>query len=538
MNTRSASDILRELISIRSDTGTTYECEKGNRIYKMILEDPYFKAHPELCGIYTEQDILKRPLVWALKKGASARTVILSGHYDTVEIESYGPLKQYALQPDILKEKLLESNLIDEETKKDIENKGWLMGRGSADCDSGIAESLYVLFNSTNTEGNILFTAVCDEENLSAGARQCVELYKELKDRFGLKYVFGVITEPDCFKDVGKPFNIEEGNVGKLQAVVVTKGIVSHGATMLYGLNPALITAEIVRKMELDETFHSCVGTSHTHPSTTLLVRDLKEHYDISLPKYTAAAFNILFHKMDVAKYVRTIRQYCEDATTESINRYMKTYTDMERAGAVEEKDRLELQCEVYTAEELKTLLKLKRVDFDSTLLDIESDITTQVNNGMTLQMASINYIKQLLDLYETTNPVTIVGFAPPFYPGIENTKKDPAWEHIIATLHNEMNEEGVALAVRDPYNPGPTDLCYMYCNDLEGSLNIMNNMCVPKELYDIDFKTIHELNIPSVLMGATGKDVHKISERVWIEDVDYKVPYFLNKAIDIAFRE
>ena len=105
-------------------------------------------------------------------------------------------------------------------------------------------------------------------------------------------------------------------------------------------------------------------------------------------------------------------------------------------------------------------------------------------------------------------------------------------------TLVMELNAEGYAPVFRDPYNAGPTDLCYMFVNDLQKNLEIMSNMCIPADIYDIDFRTLAEVGMPSILMGATGKDVHKVSERVWIDDVDHKVPHILEKILEIVFRE
>ena len=41
----------------------------------------------------------------------SKKTVLLSGHYDAVEIDSYGPFKDVATQPDLLKERMQQAHL-------------------------------------------------------------------------------------------------------------------------------------------------------------------------------------------------------------------------------------------------------------------------------------------------------------------------------------------------------------------------------------------------------------------------------------------
>lgn len=535
-----ASDILKELVRVRSDTGTHYECAMGQKIYEMIQEHPYFQEHVEQCGLWYNQDMLNRPVVWALRRGTSNRTVVLSAHYDAVEIDSYGVLKPYALDPDILKDKMLNSSVISDEMKKTIQNPGWMVGRGCADCKSGIAENLFILFNSSNSEGNILFTAVCDEENLSAGARASIGLFKYLKERFHLNYRFAVITEPDSYKNENDAFSMAEGCVGKFLPVVVARGIVSHGALMLYGLNSAYIISEVVRRMELNEKFHSCINNRHTHPATTLLMRDLKECYDISLPEYSAAAFNILYYRSEcLSQYMQDIRRCCLEAADAAIARYCRTYEDMAECGAVCKADMLQLTPEVYTTEELKQLLRQRRPGFDAELRKIEAEIKNMmVDPKKTLQMLSVEYIRKLTALYESVNPVVVIGVAPPFYPAVANGGDYPDENRILNTLVMELNAEGYAPVFRDPYNAGPTDLCYMFVNDLQKNLEIMSNMCIPADIYDIDFRTLAKVGMPSILMGATGKDVHKVSERVWIDDVDHKVPHILEKILEIVFRE
>lgn len=536
---RLASDILRELVAVRSDTGTTHECTMGNKIYEIIKEDPYFKQHPELCGVYTEQDRLNRPIVWALRRGNSDKTVVLSAHYDAVETESYGILEPYALCPNELKKQMLQSPTISDSIKEIIADPGWMVGRGSADCKSGIAENLYVLFYSANCDGNILFTAVCDEENLSAGARQCIGVYKSLRERFGLEYKIGIITEPDSYKDETGPFSIAEGCVGKILPVVVAKGVVSHAALMLYGMNSSYMIAEIVRRIELNEQFHSCDHNRHSHPSTTLFMKNLKEHYDISLPEFSAAAFNILFHQnIDVTQYLQNIKRCCSEAANDCVEKYTKTYLDMVQYGAVEKKDMLQLHAEVFTVKELMNRLEEINPDLNARLADITEGVKEQyVQEDITIQQASVEYIKRLITLYNSPNPVVVIGIAPPYYPAVTNDQSNPELERILNGLISNLERAGYTSAFRDPYNAGPTDLCYMFCNNADKNMEIMRDMCIPKEIYDIDFSTLEEINIPSVLIGATGKDVHKKTERVWLDDVNHKVPYILEEIMRLAFQ-
>ena len=56
-------DILYELVQVRSDTGSALEKALGEKIYDMIRNAPFFKAHPDYCGMDTFGDFLDLSLI-------------------------------------------------------------------------------------------------------------------------------------------------------------------------------------------------------------------------------------------------------------------------------------------------------------------------------------------------------------------------------------------------------------------------------------------------------------------------------------------
>ena len=239
-----------------------------------------------------------------------------------------------------------------------------------------------------------------------------------------------------------------------------------------------------------------------------------------------------------MAQYLQSIKTYCFEAANDCVEKYTKTYLDMVRCGAVDEKDMLQLHAEVFTVEELMNRLEGIHPDLGSRLTDINETVKDQyIREGITIQQVSVEYIKHLITLYNSPNPVVVIGIAPPYYPAVTNDQNNPELERILDGLVSNLNSAGYAPAFRDPYNAGPTDLCYMFCNSAEKNMEIMRDMCIPKEIYDIDFMTLEKINIPAILIGATGKDVHKKTERVWLDDVDHKVPYILEEIIRLAFQ-
>jgi arginine utilization protein RocB len=531
---KSVEAILVELINVQSDSGTKLECDMGAKLMDLLSADPYFKDHPEQFGAYADKDMLHRPVVWALKRGRSNKTVILNGHYDAVEIDSYGVLKPFALDPALLKEKMLETNLVDEQAKICLKDPDWLFGRGAADMKCGIAINLQTLFAAVDRQISILFTAVCDEENLSAGARQAIDLYQQLKDRFDLDYRLAIVTEPDLFKKAGEPFNIMTGTAGKLLPIVVAKGRISHGALMLGGLNPSLIIAEIVRRVELSDEFQSRSYGCATHPPTTLFMKDLKETYDVSLPEYCVAGFNLLFlYPTNPLDHVVNFRRICELAVDSAVQKYNSTFDALTNTGIMRN-IRAEFQPEVLLVSELRQRLQLSCPDFESRMARLEAEILAQLSDQtITIHDAGINYVKSMIEMVQTTQPMVVLGFFPPFYPSVSTGFFNQDIPVLLKQLENQLENEGRIQVTNGAFIPGPTDMSYFACPDLDSCQSIMANMSLPQQAYQIDFETLARLSIPSIQIGAACAAVHEIGERVYLPDVTNHVPYIIEVLID-----
>ena len=63
---------------------------------------------------------------------------MLHGHMDTVGVDDFGGLKEFAFSPDELLNKMLQMEL-PKEVRNDLESNEWMVGRGSCDMKSGVA---------------------------------------------------------------------------------------------------------------------------------------------------------------------------------------------------------------------------------------------------------------------------------------------------------------------------------------------------------------------------------------------------------------
>jgi len=113
-----------ELVKTPSLVRTETENDGAKKIYEIISRLPYFAEHSEnLMLVPLEHDSLLRNCVFAYVQGSSTKsnTVILLSHYDTVDIDGYGELADFAFDPLVLKEKMKHLKF-NREVEKDLKS--------------------------------------------------------------------------------------------------------------------------------------------------------------------------------------------------------------------------------------------------------------------------------------------------------------------------------------------------------------------------------------------------------------------------------
>ena len=132
-------DIFDKSMAIESFTHTSSERNIENFLNHYIGSLPYFQEHSDYFGTYQiSDDIYRRNVNWALVKGHCADTVILFHHHDTVDIEDFGNLKEFAFDNVALK-KALASASLGQDVLDDIAANEWQFGRGSCDMKAALA---------------------------------------------------------------------------------------------------------------------------------------------------------------------------------------------------------------------------------------------------------------------------------------------------------------------------------------------------------------------------------------------------------------
>lgn len=529
----SLKQILLDLVSVQSDTGTALEVNVANKIIFYIENDPYFQEHPDYWGTETRGDIFNRPVIWGLRKGTTNKTIILSGHYDAVEIDCYGDLKPYALSPKLLKEKMLNLTLNNEKLKLDLDNPDWLLGRGVADMKSGVAIALYTLLTCKNPEVNILFTAVCDEENISAGTLTSLPIYLELQKKFNLDYKLTVISEPQFNKP--NEFIVYNGGTGKMLPMIVTKGKVSHCAEPLKGLNAVHMLAEIVRNIDLNpELTTEDLGVSSQVPIVQIM-KDLKNTYDVSIPDFAVACVNVLFlNSKNPPIIMEKINTICKTSMDTIIKKYEDSFKFTLDKNLIHSEDKLNLEIQIMTLSELESKVSELRTDYAEFKSNIENELHKKINSHeYTLQNASVAYMQEMIKASCITQPLVVIGLAPPYYPAVCNEYMNKDLTGFVSSISKVTNDTYNLPLNLTPYFTGMGDISYMTCVKPQTERELMSNLSLPSSIYDIPFEASAELDTPCLYLGPRAEDIHQWSERVYMPDVEKIVPEIIMQLIN-----
>ncbi len=529
-------DLLLELVGVQSDTGTTQELVMAAKLHALIRDQAYFAGHPDQCGTFECGDALGRPVVWALRRGTGRRTVILAGHYDAVDLEPYGWLKPYALDPAQLRARLRTSDIQDPGLARDLEDEAWGFGRGMADMKAGLAINLDALFTLEGTDVNLLFLAVPDEENMSSGALQSVALLHQLKDRFGLDYLVMLLTEPQIRSaaPAGRELQMVGGTMGKMLPVVLARGVVTHSAEILKGLNASYMLTEIVRRVELTTDLVSEHLGVFTQPPTVQIHRDLKTMYDVSVPEYAAACFNFLFLKSrPPLTLLQDLERLCREAMEDVLERYQGAFDVMAAKGFIAPGERRRFQPEVLTLAQLERRIRDRDQDFATFKGETTEGLKKDLGAGrINLPGASIQYPKALAERARLTGPAVLIGISPPYYPAVHHPDPGPAVEAALADLGGYLRDRhGIELR-RVPYLSGMTDLSYTSSEDPAAERRFLDSLALPRDIYDVPVEAIAQLDIPAFLIGPAGRDVHKRGERVYLPDVTTHVPDLIRRLV------
>ena len=513
-------ETLNRLVKEPSISGTPAEQGVTYVIEEILRENPYFQAHPEhVLRVPVEGDPLGRDLIAAYMELAPGNpdTVILTGHYDVVDVDEYGPLKGVAFDMEKLTETIGQLPM-DEASRQDLESGEWIFGRGTADMKIGHALSLELMHHYAETggiHGNILYVAVCGEETNSEGMLAAVPFFNQFAEEHGLKYKVMLLTE--CFMvdkaDDGTKY-IQYGGAGKVMPLFFCVGHTTHGEEPLLGLDANLLNAEVYRRMHLNPLFCQKNHGVTTAPPAGLKMEDLKRNYSLSSSLYAASYYNIATIKMQPEETMEKLVKLAEEAF-QSANRIIEEKAAAFAFFSGAEPVMYRAQPKVRT---FRQIWDAAEAAFDG---DLHAAMKTYADQLITenpeMQETSVKLVKRLYELQDDKDPMIIVAILPPYYPdvNIEPEDEDTAkmLQAVGGIIEYAARVHGEKLVTSEYY--GISDLCYTWLADGVNFDGLFENLAGANMYYNFPADAMKQFKVPALVLGAYGKDLHKYTERL-----------------------
>lgn len=534
----SIMELLLALTEVPSVSRTEGEARMGAFIKEKLLERvPGLKDNPKSLIWYPlPNDPLGRHVVGAIVYSAedTKDTVILTGHYDVVDVGDYGKYKKLAFSP-MEYTKALKGENLDTESKQDLLSGDYLFGRGIMDMKCGLAAEMALLeefaADVSKFPVNVLFLAVPDEEDSSEGMRAAVSLLVELQEKENLRYLGAILTEPSS---AGAQVEGKElifcGTVGKLMPFFYCMGAGAHVGQYYRGLSATLLASFCNQLMEANPDLIEEVNGEKTPPPACLYFRDLRESYSVTLPDRALVYYNLLTLRKYPADIIKELKKIAERA----FKRALEHLADSAKSAGF---DADEFSPLVLSFEEYLTELARANPDIKGEIRRIASELA-ELNDD---RERAIELLKKLSDKDPSRKPKIVVGFLPPWYPHRENTREtssDLLVADVAQKVVNEAKDKfGIDMEIKEFFG-GICDLSYMgYKGSAFDPFCVAANMPGWGSIYRVAVKDLMKLDIPVLNIGPSGKDPHKPTERLYLPFSLEVFPALLERAVK-AFKE
>lgn len=514
----------KELVKADSVVGSPGEAKIAKLIHRRLSGLPYFIQHPERLILQrTENDTLVRYNVIAFLKGQKAKNneaLLLLGHMDTVGIEDYQNLKEYAFDSDLLKTKLKDRDFKGS-LKKEIEDPNWQFGRGLLDMKSGLASQILALEaaaeDAKNFEGNLFFLAECDEEDNSKGILSALPLLEKLclDNDLVLKGAINADYTAPRYPGDQKRY-LYYGTVGKQLPAFYIVGKETHVGDPFAGLDPNFLAALLLKELSYNPDYCDIAGGEVSTPPISLKLQDFKTFYTVQTNVSALVYFNFAVHKMTAAQVLTKMKEAAAKAIVEGealLQERYERYSDLNNL----EKTRLNWQTRILTYEEIKeAAFKAHGAEF---LTALEKKAEELALEEIDLRDYNIKLVQFVWQFLPDQSPAIIIFFGSMYYPAIaldlkrkEDAELINAAEKAIKELNLEKNYE---MSTRF-FFPYIADASFLSLNDDEASLKAyLANYPADLKKQKTDFQLINRLSMPVINIGAYGKDAHQFLERI-----------------------
>ncbi len=533
--------LTKKLVSIPSLNNTVGEREIALYMADWVSKLPYFAEHPDQLVVRPlKNDPYGRLNVMAIAFGTRSdarETIILHGHHDTVWVDDFGAIKEYAFDCDALPEKI-KMLTDDPDVLADIESGEWMFGRGASDMKSGDAVNMVLMRYFTEHldqfDGNLIFMTNPVEENMHTGIMESLDVLEEWKEQYGITYRMAMNTDfisPAFPGDKAQYFHA--GAVGKILPCFYIIGKPTHCGQAYEGFPASRVAAEIVRSVDLNADYCDVYNNEYTLPATTLKVKDLKPAYDTQTTFSAFVYFNWFIHNMEMDEIFARLRKVAMDAL-ESVDKYRdeqhQRYCGL--SGVTYKKREYPLTVLDYN--ELHAKAKEKNADVDA---EIERITAKGIEANIDRRELCREIVEYLVTVLDIKMPTVIVFLSPPYCPRNTLKREIPEERELLDGVCGVLEEMGRELdedLKMMQFFPVLTDSSYLKLDDTEASVQtLVNNMPNMKGIYNVPVDQIKRVNIPAFNFGCRGKDAHKWTERVHKEYAFGKLPLIMLRTLE-----
>lgn len=513
-------------------------------VYNYFMNLPYFKAHPEqvIC-FQTKDDFVERHSTLAYvkgTKGTSNRTVILIGHIDTVGVDDFGTIREYAFKTDELPQKLKETFSLTPEVLADIESGDYMFGRGALDMKSGVAGHMYLVkYFSEHPEeldGNLVQIAECDEEDNSHGIITAIDYLLDLKKKEHFEYVACINADYSTNYMPGDENRyIYYGSIGKLLPCFVALGKESHVGSAFNAFDPNLLIAEVTRRMSLNTDLCDIAQGEVAIPPISLKQADTKEGYTVQTALTAFSYYNFFTHGMSPDVVLEKSRQVGVDAF-DSVVAYLNEQYEKYCSLSGVPYTKLPWKTRVYTWKEFYNEAAERHGQPFKDAIAAFAENLQREQPAMDLRYFSLAVVEEVWKWYEDKSPALVLFFGSVFSARIEmtgKTEKERALLDAVEGAVEKLRPEAQRQIKTRMFYPYISDSSFMaLCDTRESFDAVAENMPSWKVKYFHDVDKILEINVPVVNIGSFGRDGHMLTERVDMLQTFRNVPNISYEAI------
>ena len=506
-------------------------------VYDYFAGLDYFREHPDYIKKFkTKDDFVLRHSTYAFVKGTkgnSNKTVILIGHIDTVGVDDYTPIQEYAFKTDELPQKLKETFDLSQEVLDDIESGEYMFGRGALDMKSGVAGHMYLIrYFSEHPEeldGNILQIAECDEEDNSKGIITALDELVELKKREGFEYIACINADYSTNYSPGDEHRyIYYGSIGKLLPCFVAFGKEAHVGQAFSAFDPNLLIAEVTRNMSLNTDLCDIAQGEVAIPPISLKQTDTKVGYTVQTALTAFSYYNYFTHGLGPGEVLQKCLEIGKKSfadVIEYLNAQYRHFCELSNVDFTA----LPWAPRVYSWNEFYSELAEKHGKSFTESLDAYARKLNEEDPTLDMRIFSLKVAEEAWKWHEDKSPALVVFFGSVYSARIEmtrKTEKERALLDAVESAVEKVRPESERLIKTRMFYPYISDSSFMaVCDELSSVQAIESNMPAWNHKYVHKTDKILEINVPVVNIGTFGRDGHMLTERVDMKQTFRNVP-------------